>query len=183
MLEENNKPFRRMNHLKISLFFTIFILAGIRSASGQSYQKDTAAIRELVAQTERYKKAFLQDDVETAIAMTHPELIEKMGGVDNMRESFLKGKAMREEYKMQYTDLTYTVPDAVLIHDKNIQVAFPMEITVQYEDNTTSKDRRIMIASFDAAASAWHFLSFPPKDKGKMKAALQYLDAGLVIPD
>lgn len=172
-----------MNYPKSILLLALLIVAGIRTASGQSYQKDTAAIRELIVQTERYKKAFLQDDVETAIAMTHPELREKMGGLDNMRESFLRGKAMREEYKMQYTGLDYTVPDAVLISGKNIQVAFPIEITVHYEDNTTSKDRRIMIASFDAAASAWYFLSFPPKDKGKMKAALLYLDAGLVIPD
>lgn len=166
------------------VFASIFLLTFITQTPcfSQTYKRDTAVIKELGTQMSSYKKAFLTDDVETAIAMTHPEMVEKMGGTERMRRSFEKGKEMRTSYKMEYTNLDFTLPDSVLISTKSYQAAFPVVITTKYEDGSTDDDHRLMIAFGDIATSRWYFLAIPPGDIEKVRATLRFVDAKLVVP-
>lgn len=149
----------------------------------QTYKQDTAVIKELAAQMARYEKASLEDDVEAAIAMTHPEMIEKMGGKEYMRQSFERGKEMRKSYKMEFTDIGFTMPDSVLVSAKSYQAAFPVIVTMKYEDGSTNDDHRIMLAYGDIATSRWYFLAIAPGEIEKVKATLRFIDAKLDIPE
>lgn len=147
----------------------------------QSYQKDTKAITELNSQLMRYKKSFLEDDVETGIAMTHPEMRAKLGGPDKMRASFQRGKKIREEHEMTYAGMDYVLPDSVLVTANSHQAAFPVGITVRYKDGSVEKDSRVLIAYEDDATKTWYFLSIPPTDLDRVKASLRFVDPGLKI--
>ncbi len=172
-----------MFNLKFPVSAFILIVFCQTPCFSQTYKQDSAIIKELTIQMTRYKKAFLEDDVETAIAMTHPEMVDKMGGVERMHGSFKKGKEMREAYKMQYTNLDFTSPDSILVSAKSYQAAFPVVITTKYDDGSTFDDHRVMIAFGDIALSKWYFLAIPPKEIEKLKATLRFVDAKLVIPE
>ena len=171
--------------LNVRFCFAVLFLTLVcrMPCSAQTYTRDSAVVKELCAQMERYKNAWLQDDVETAIAMTHPEMIEKMGGENLMRQSFVNGKELRAVYKMQNAGMDFTLPDSLLVSVQTYQTAFPVELFVKFEDESVAKEKRIMIAFCDIPTSKWYFLGIPPKDAVRIKPTLQFVDSQLIIPE
>lgn len=171
--------------LNVRFCFAVLFLTLVSQmpCSAQTYTRDSAVVKELCDQMVRYKNSWLHDDVETAIAMTHPEMIEKMGGEGSMRQSFVNGKELRTTYKMQYVGLDFTPPDSLLVSAQTYQTAFPVELSVKFEDESVAKERRIMIAFCDIPTSKWYFLGIPPKDAVRIKPTLQFIDSQLIIPE
>ncbi|MCE7922880.1 MAG: hypothetical protein DYG98_07470 [Haliscomenobacteraceae bacterium CHB4] len=149
----------------------------------QTYKRDSALIKELSIQTARYKKAFLEDDVETAIALTHPEMVEKIGGVESMRQSFEKAQELKSLHKIRYSGFDFILPDSALVSEQSYQAAFPVVITTKYEDGSTLNDRNVVIAYSDIAVSKWYFLVVPHKEGEMSKLMLDFVDDNLIIPE
>ncbi len=170
-------PYARIIITVLFLFFVRYT-----PCLSQTYQKDSLVVKELTTQILRYKNAWMNDDVETAIAMTHPEIIEKMGGPERMRQSFGNGKELRTMYKMRYTGFEFDSPDSILVLPQSYQVAFPVVLTTAFEDGSTQNDSRVMVGYGDIASSKWYFIAIPPGEIEKAKEALGFLDAGLSIP-
>ncbi len=172
-----------MFNLKFLFATFLLIIFSQTPCFSQTYKRDSAVIKELSTQILRYKKAFLEDDVETAIVMTHPEMAEKIGGVESMRQSFENAQALKSQYKLQYSGLDFTLPDSVLVLEQSYQAAFPIVITTKYEDGSTLDNRNVMIAFGDIAASKWYFLVVPHKEGEMAKQMLDFVDDNLIIPE
>lgn len=168
--------------IRYCLALLLLALVSQIPCAAQTYTRDSTVIKELCAQILRYKKSWMEDDVETAITMTHPEMVEKMGGESQMRQSFLNGKEIRATYNMQYVGLDFVPPDSLLVSTESYQVAFPVVLTVQYKDGSTETDNRIMVAFGHIPSGRWYFLGVPLKEIDYIKTALQFIDSRLVIP-
>jgi hypothetical protein len=169
-----------MKHFLL-IFSAIFGL--VLPVLAQTYQREPAVIQALNTQLLRYKKAVMEDNSEEAIALTHPDMIRMMGGIEKMRASTKKGKEIRDSYKLKFVALEYTLPDSILVTEASYQLAFPFDLVTQFEDGTTIPDRMLMIAYKDIPLNKWYFLTVPYKDIDKIRPTFKFVDPELVLPE
>lgn len=141
---------------------TIFLLFTVWSLTGQDYK---ASINDAFI---RYKEAFLSDDLQSLLAMAHPEIVKKGGGSAYYIEELVAEINMYRSGGLELVDIQLHDIPKVIDTEKNIQAIVPYTRHLKKGDEHL-KEQNFFLAISNDRGKQWFFTDLNKYDLNSIK--------------
>lgn len=125
----------------------------------------------------KYHKALISKDYNTAAGMIHPRIVEMAGGQE------LYQKIMKDEFNQggKIVDFNTLEPLPIIMADDEMHCIVPQEVTMSFGETNFKGVEHLLAASIDKGNS-WYFVDLKTFDKESLKQFIPYFNDALEIP-
>jgi WG containing repeat len=148
-------------------------------------QLDTSSLRTtLLLEAKKAIIASYNNDMETALAYTPPEILQSVGGKEGVRKEMQKaGKNKLTFISSPVTDLQITAPRTFFLENNIVQCAFRYSAKIKLADSITSIHSNI-IGMTDETLKKWYFLEVKTMPLEMVRMVISQISDKLVyLPD
>ena len=162
---------------------TSALLLLLASAAGAQVTLDEGATKQLHAQAEESSRAFMEGNYERLADLTHPKVVELMGGREKMAE-FVR-KSMADMKTQGFETLSYTPatePTQVLREGRKLYAILPAKLRMRTPGGVVYVSESFIIALSGDDGKNWKFVSGATADAAKLKLLMPEVADKLKLP-